>query len=174
MYKRQIATYGHGKSHFGLALANYFGAPQGSPELAAVHTKLDIALPSDQMQMLRDYRAGKAPFLCLILRGDRPGSLRDTFFQALDRALAQNEQTRDLKPPFWFDRADELLERLGANLADAAVANEYLAAYNLDLLSLRTLVQERQSRAYNLSVGAFEAVQKVQPCLLYTSPSARD
>lgn len=160
-----MATYGHGKSHFGLALANFFGAEQGSPELEAIFGKLDYSLPKDQLQMLRDFRAGKNPFLVLILRGDRPGSLRDMFFQALDRALSKNEQTKDLKPPFWFERADEILERLESKAADAKVANKYLAAHSLDLPGLRQLVRERQSRAFNLSVGAFEAVYRVQPNL---------
>ena len=160
-----MATYGHGKSHFGLALANFFGAAPGSPELESLYQKLDYSLPTDQLQMLRDYRAGKAPFLVLILRGDRPGSLRDNFFQALDRALEKNEGTRDLKPPFWFDRADAILEQLEANPANAKVANKYLAAHGLDLFSLRQLVRERKSQAFNLSMGAFAAVYKVQPNL---------
>lgn len=109
-----MATYGHGKSHLGLALANYFGAPRGSQELETVLYKLERALPQDEAQVFRDFRANeaRAPFLVLILRGDRPGSLRDSFFQALERALSQYEGEQSFKPPFWFDRADELLERV--------------------------------------------------------------
>lgn len=160
-----MATYGHGKSHFGLALANYFGAPQNSSELKAVHNKLDHALPADQAQVFREYRADKAPFMVLILRGDRPGSLRDAFFQALDRALAQNNQTKDLKPPFWFDKADDILERLGSNPSYATTVNKYLAAHDLDLYGLRQLIKERRSEAFNLAVGAITAVHGVQPNL---------
>lgn len=34
-----IATYGHGKSHFAVATANYFGKPDNSPEVKAVLAK---------------------------------------------------------------------------------------------------------------------------------------
>ncbi|GGO38476.1 hypothetical protein [Deinococcus humi] len=160
-----MATYGHGKSHFGLSLANFFGAEAGSPELESIFGKLDYSLPADQLQMLRDYRASKAPFLVLILRGDKPGSLRDTFFQALDRALGRSEKAKNLKPPFWFDRADEILERLESKAADTKTVNKFLAAHDLDLPSLRQLVRERQARAYHLSVEAIAAVHGVQPNL---------
>lgn len=160
-----MATYGHGKSHFGLALANYFGAPVNSAALSAVQEKLDHALPADQAQVFREYRADKAPFMVLILRGDRPGSLRDAFFQALDQSLVQNNQTKDLKPPFWFDKADDILERLGSNPKDTDTVNKYLSAHNLDLYGLRQLIKERRSEAFNLAVGAITEVHHVPPNL---------
>ncbi|WP_102126051.1 hypothetical protein [Deinococcus planocerae] len=162
-----MATYGHGKSHLGLALANYFGAPRGSQELETVLHKLEHALPQDEAQVFRDFRANeaKAPFLVLILRGDRPGSLRDAFFQALDRALSGHGGEQTFQPPFWFDKADELLERLGKNPTDAVTANAFLTGHGRDLPSLRQEIGERRSGAYQLAVGAFRAVHGIEPNL---------
>ncbi|MEW6421595.1 MAG: hypothetical protein AB1511_07685 [Deinococcota bacterium] len=158
-----IATYGHGKSHFGLAAANYFGQPQGSPELETVLAKLDHVLPADQAAMFRQYREHTAPFLVLILQGDRPGSLRDHFFRALDEALAQHAATQQVRPPFWFEAAERALGRIADNSGYAELAEQFLARHDLDLFSLRDMVQKREAAAYTLSVEVFRTVYGVAP-----------
>ena len=160
-----MATYGHGKSHLGLALANYFGAPQGSPQLETVLKKLEHALPPHETQVFREFRANpdRSPFLVLILRGDKPGGMRDNFFQALDMALSHSDVARDARPPFWFDKADELLANLEQNPKEAAKANAFLAKHDRDLASVRQEIRERRSSAYPLATGAFRAVHGVAP-----------
>ncbi|WP_104989993.1 hypothetical protein [Deinococcus sp. NW-56] len=158
-----MATYGHGKSHFGLAAANYFGQPQGSPELETVLAKLDHVLPKDRAAMFRQYREHTAPFLVVIMRGDRPGRMRDGFFRALDDALAQHEATRNVKPPFWFAEAEKALGRIAGSPEAAERAEEFLARRDLDLFSLRDMVQGRESAAYVLAVDVFRAVYGVAP-----------
>jgi hypothetical protein len=160
-----MATYGHGKSHFGLAVANYFGQASGSPELETVLGKLDHALPADQAAQFREFRENKAAFLPLILQGTDPGSLRDNFFKALDVALARHPQARGQQLPFWFDKAQELLAALAANPDHAATANAYLVNHQRDLPSLLQEVQEKKASAYPLVVGAFKAVHRVEPNL---------
>ena len=160
-----MATYGHGKSHFGLAAANYFGQPQDSPELETVLGKLDHVLPADRAAMFRQYRSHTAPFLVLILRGDKPGSLRDGFFRALDEALTHHEATRDVKPPFWFEAAEQALARIAGNPSYAKQAEQFLAGRDLDLFSLQDMVRQRESAAYTLSVDTFRAVYGVAPDL---------
>ncbi len=39
-----VATYGHGKSHFAVAVANYFGKALESSEYAAVRESLGLAI----------------------------------------------------------------------------------------------------------------------------------
>src|SRR5438309_1824963 len=39
-----IATYGHGKTHFALALANVFGRPAETPEAEAIFGRLERAI----------------------------------------------------------------------------------------------------------------------------------
>lgn len=158
-----IATYGHGKSHFGLAIANYFGQKQGSPELNSVLGKLDFVLPADQAAMFRQYREHVKPFLVVILRGDKPGSLRDGFFRALDESLNQHPQTKDLKPPFWFEAAEKALSGIAGTPAFTQQAEAFLSAHNLDLFSLQDMVQKRESKAYSLCVEVFKAVYGVSP-----------
>ncbi|KEF34340.1 hypothetical protein RDMS_08040 [Deinococcus sp. RL] len=158
-----MATYGHGKSHFGLAAANYFGQPQGSPELETVLGKLEHVLPADRAAMFRQYREHTAPFLVLILRGDRPGGLRDSFFRALDEALLQHEATRNVKPPFWFAEAEKALERIAENTDTAEQAEAFLAGRDLDLFSLQDMVRGRESAAYLPAVEVFRAVYGVAP-----------
>lgn len=157
------ATYGHGKSHFGLAAANYFGQPQGSPELETVLGKLERVLPPDRAAMFRQYRDHTAPFLVVILRGDRPGSLRDGFFRALDEALAQHEATRNVKPPFWFAEAEKALGRIAEGAESAKQAEQFLGKRGLDLFSLQDMVRERESAAYAAAVEVFRAVYGVAP-----------
>lgn len=160
-----MATYGHGKSHFGLAVANYFGQPSSSSELETVLKKLAHVLPDDQAAQFRELRENKAAFLTLILQGTDPGSLRDNFFKALDAGLARHPQTKGLKLPFWFDKAQELLEALASNAEHAAAANSYLLGHHRDLPSLMQEVQEKKASAYALVVGAFKAVHRVEPHL---------
>ncbi|GGL18962.1 hypothetical protein [Deinococcus radiotolerans] len=157
------ATYGHGKSHFGLAAANYFGQSQGSTELETVLGKLEHVLPPDRAAMFRQYREHTAPFLVVILRGDRPGSLRDGFFRALDEALAQHEATRSIKPPFWFAEAEKALGRIAGSEESAKQAEQFLKQRNLDLFSLQDMVRERESAAYAAAVEVFRVVYGVAP-----------
>lgn len=158
-----VATYGHGKSHFGLAVANFFGKPDGSPETNALLGALDHALPPTRAQNFRDFKRYRAPYLVILLRGDEPGSLRDNFFRALDDALAEHATTRDVRPPFWFDEAQRVLDDLAADEERTRRADAFLAPQRLDLADLRRDVGDRVSSAYGRTVEIIRHVYGFAP-----------
>ena len=106
-----IATYGHGKSHFGLAMANYFGMPVGSPELEAVLASIEHAsVDKAAAQGFRSFRENRAkPFLIVTVRGDVTGTLRQRVLKGVEVALSANEHTKDVKPPSWFVEAERIM-----------------------------------------------------------------
>jgi|GEM_PF-3378540 len=157
------ATYGHGKSHFGLAVANYFGKAVGSLELGAVLSKLAHVLPADRAQNFVDFRQGRAPSLVLLLRGDVVGSLRDGFFRALEDALNDHPESRGVKPPFWFTEAERALEHFQKDPDQARKADAFLEPHRYDLNSLLLDVRGKKSATYALCIEVVKAVTSITP-----------
>jgi hypothetical protein len=141
-----IATYGHGKSHFALAIANYFGRTSESPEVVAIlenirHSAGDEALYGTFADFKRHHR----PLLVITLRGDDPGDLQSQFYRALDDAIQDNEESRSAELPFWFGAADRFLQNIRPE--SVAAAEGYLAARQMDLGLLLEKVKRRESTA---------------------------
>jgi hypothetical protein len=156
------ATYGKGKSHFGLALANFFGKPEWSPEVKAIlntiqHVSNDAARVGD----LKSFKANHKPFLILLIDGVGAGSLRDKVFRALDEALQDHSNTADVKPPFWFGEALRFLD--GLNSENARRADEFLEPYRLDLILLKQSLERREGRHYELCHNLFKHIYQFWP-----------
>ncbi|MEI6914103.1 MAG: hypothetical protein WCL39_03130, partial [Armatimonadota bacterium] len=49
-----IATYGHGKSHLALALANFFGKPYESPEIEGLLKSIEHAVENESTTAIYD------------------------------------------------------------------------------------------------------------------------
>src|SRR5258708_3412117 len=67
-----IATYGHGKSHFALALANFFGKESSTPEAQAVLGAVHHAVADADQAVagyIDDFKLHHSPYLIVILRG---------------------------------------------------------------------------------------------------------
>lgn len=145
-----IANYGHGKSHFALMLANYFGKPSGSQEIAAVLEKLEHALEDRaEYGFFQSFKEnGRHPFLVLTLRGDEPGDLRSKFFRALDEARQWYPELESISLPFWFAEAERFLESIPQDLS--ARAEAFLKSRNLDLPLLLEQVQRRDGSAESI------------------------
>jgi hypothetical protein len=158
------ATYGQGKSHFALALANYFGKPAESPEASAVLANLEYAVKdAARVANLREFKKHHRPFLTLLLRGDTPGSLRDKVFKALEVALKDHEATKDVQPPFWFAKAESYLRNLDDRLR--VKAEEFLEKHKLELSVLLDDLSpdKRRSNRYALCVELVTYLSGVRP-----------
>lgn len=146
-----LATYGQGKSHFGLTLANYFGKPAESDELGIIFDKIGAAVRDDaRVGAFRDFKRHHKPYLVLLLRGDEPGNLREKFYKALDAALQRDSRTQDLRPPFWFAKAQEFVDNIQKDAQDAAKAEEFLARERLDLATLKEGLANKRSDLYGV------------------------
>lgn len=159
-----IANYGHGKSHLALVLANYFGKPIDSPENKVIFSKLEQAVKEPaRVQAIRVFRESHAPFLIVRLRGDQAKSLREQFFSDLEQALKEHEATKDVILPFWYQKAESLLNDLSGETL--AKANQYLEPYRKEVSQLLQDVKDRKDAAYDLCRSLFGYLHGVIPDL---------
>ncbi len=133
-----IANYGHGKSHFGLILANYFGKPADSEEFTTIMDKLEHAGEDPvRIRSLRDLRQERAPYLVVRLRGDDPRPLHQQFLLATKRALQEQGKADTL--PLWYDSAAQWLDDLEGEQREKA--EQWLERQNTDLAQLSDLLK---------------------------------
>lgn len=121
-----LATYGHGKSHLALTLANFFGQPADSLEVQTILEKIEHCAGPSRAQGFREFKEGNAPFLVVRLRGDKAPALPQQFLQGLQTALREQGATRDVDLPFWFEKAAEYLQRIQGSAEQLAAANAFL------------------------------------------------
>jgi len=160
-----IATYGHGKSHFALTLANYFGKKFDSPECAVVLEATRRAISDQDLVhygFIESFKQRHQPFLVLILRGDEPGDLATKVQRALKEALAYDESEYGATGlPFWFKSAEEFLVRASKDHRDDA--NAYLAQFDLDIEALLGKVRDRQASVHGVCVGLVQHLHGFAP-----------
>jgi len=127
-----IQQYGKGKSHFAVAIANYFSKPADSPEVQGILHQVENATGRNSaiVQRLQSYKKhGRHLVLCL--SGDRTGDIRKQFLQSLLKTLkdegisdsiAQHICSEPLSylqglyaDPRQRERADEYLESIGSS-----------------------------------------------------------
>ena len=144
-----IANYGHGKSHFALAAANFFGKPIASQEFRAVADSLRHSTDNEgRFRVLETFREQHKPYFIVILQGDRTGDLATLFAQAINTALNAHPETHNYKAPFWFDDAATFLESLsGENIRKA---DAFLVDHDMDRATLSSRIRERDDTTYDL------------------------
>lgn len=158
-----IATYGHGKSHLALALANYFSRPCHSPEVVALLEKLSNAL-GDPARSSRyaEFKESRGEFLVLRLRGDVPYDLHEQVLKGLENALSEHTATRNQKLPFWFTEAEKIIAGFRAD--EKEKANQFLESNEHDLALLKQRLNDRED-VYDLCVKLIHHVKGVRPNL---------
>ena len=157
-----IATYGHGKSHFALALANFFGKPLDSPEVSTLLDNLRHALSDQALYgFFEDFKRNHNRFLIITLRGDEPGDLQSKFFRALDDALSDYPEDQRAALPFWFNDAEAFLANIRPEIR--ADADAFLQEHGLDLNLLLEQVRQRESSSYALCRDLHHHLHKVFP-----------
>lgn len=162
-----IATYGRGKSHLALALANFFGRAAGEPIVEDVLK--NIAASDDvRARNARDFKERRRPFLIVRLSGDEAGGLHQQFVSGLQEALSQHAATRDARLPFWWNEALSFLDDLQLNAAELEKANAALEAHGTDVVGLREAVARNQEllkglSVHDLCIEAHRAARRTKP-----------
>jgi hypothetical protein len=158
-----IATYGQGKSHFALSLANFFGQPADSEAVKVLIANIEHATDASKAQSLHEFKADRPPFLIIRLRGDQPQNLHQQFVQALETALSEHPGTRNIALPFWFGKAEAFLKNLSSENLNEADA--FLTQHKTDIANLlhRVSHPNRDQSAYDLCVLVFVHITGVKP-----------
>ncbi len=148
-----IATYGHGKSHFAVAMANYFGKALNSPELEGVLASIKHALQDAPLYgFFDDFKRNKKPFLILILRGDEPSDLQTKFFRAVEDALRFDSESGEIRAPFWYSDAERFVKAVRNDTNERrASANAFLSRYQLDLDLLLDRITAQEASTYEIT-----------------------
>ena len=143
-----IATYGHGKTHLALALANFFGKPSNTPEVNDLLANLKHSSESAYVG-LEAFKEENPPFLVVRLQGNANDSLPRLFMNALTQALKEVEPIIGaVSPPFWFSEATTFLINLQPD--KRAQADSYLETYRHDTASLLAAVQAHDASVFEL------------------------
>lgn len=144
-----IATYGHGKSHFGLALANFFGKNSQSKESKKVLERVSHAVNDDAVSgYFTSFKETKKPYLVVILSGIEQRDLPTQFFHALEIALADDKVVDPIELPFWYRGAEKFLQGIvGANKEKA---NKILEELGFDIDTLIERVRIQDSSTYDI------------------------
>lgn len=155
-----IATYGHGKSHFALTLANFFGREKDSVESVEIQKALHHAISDEDFGtygFIEDFKKTHKPYIILILRGDEPNDLPTKVYRALEEALPDGEEL-----PFWFQVAEKWLE--GKGKKHRTEVDKYLRenGLDLDLDSLLSRVKGCDASVHDICVGLVEEISGVR------------
>ncbi len=123
-----VQDYGKGKSHFGLAIANFFQKPSDSPEVQGILKQIEYATGSDNpiLESLKAYKKqGRNLVICL--SGDKTINLKKQFLIALKKTL----------------QAEGITESLGQKICELPL--RYLAELSFE--------QREKAEAYLNSIG---------------------
>lgn len=86
-----IQQYGKGKSHFAVAIANFFKQPFNSPEVQGILDQVEVATSSKNKAIAQGLKLFKQnqqhQHLVICLSGDRGGNIRKQFLQVLVKSL---------------------------------------------------------------------------------------
>ncbi len=147
------ATYGHGKSHLALVLANYFGKPFPGEELDIILQKIG---DSQKRTWLESFRRNKpTPFLVIRLQGDDPKGLHQKLLTGIEEALREHPAGQGLNLPFWFSSAERFFDSLDGSARP--VVESWLRERGTDLAALRERLRERDPSVYELCRSAAAA-----------------
>jgi len=111
-------TYGTGKSHLALVLANLYRGHDGQGALAPVFEKVRSKWRGEAERLHEQLSYVKRPFLLVLLEGDM-GSLNDALLRALNTALIEQEDLRDMMPRTVFTAAARRVADLKENHPEA-------------------------------------------------------
>jgi len=145
-----IATYGHGKSHLALALANYFGRPADSAEVGALLKSIRCAFQQGpEAEAYADFKTERKRHLAVCLEGTRLGDLSHLFLHALQKALKNEPETANLRLPFWTEEAIRIIQKIEDQEDMAAAANAFLKQQDLDLKVLKVRLENHDVSLYD-------------------------
>lgn len=149
-----IATFGHGKSHLALAIANYFGRAVNSEEYKAVLQKIGNAFSgSSNFKTYQQFKESRGNFIVVRLRGDVPGSLREQFLTNLENSLEEHNLSKGHRLPGWYDKAEKYLKGLEGK--ELKTANAFLEKFEIDVSMLMQNVKHKHDSAYDRFIDLY-------------------
>ncbi len=161
-----IATYGHGKSHLALALANYFGKGTDTEECGALLESVKHAFGGEaEAQGYREFKESRKRMLVVCLEGTRPGDLAQHFLKALQTALKSEPETALVELPFWTREAVRLVESIAGNAQEHGKADAFLKERSMDLAALRAALHGQDPHVYDTVRDLIHHVRGVRPDL---------
>ena len=144
-----MATYGHGKTHLALALANYFGKPSDSNVVKVILGNISHAVDQPaKAQGFKDFKDSHKPYLVVRLFGDQMKSLHQQAIAGVEAALKEHEETKNASLPFWFGKAEQFLSRLSGKQLEEA--NEFLRSANTEVSILLERVKDSDATHHEL------------------------
>jgi hypothetical protein len=161
------ATYGHGKSHFALAAANFFGKSLGSIEIEIALDRLKHSLDGQindapAFAFFENFKKNfQKPFLILILTGEDGNDLPTKFFQAIEDSLKADENDDVISPSFWYKNAEKALE----DLLEIPSIREKLTNKMEFVDGLFEQIRNKKSEAIQKLRKLFEELGRVPPDL---------
>lgn len=115
-----VQDYGKGKSHFALAVANFFNKPEDSPEVQGVLQQVEYATSSNNsiLESLTLYKQ-RGRHLVICLSGDKLIDLKKHFLQVLRKALESEGITDSIaqqicKQPLEYLKSLDAIQREAA------------------------------------------------------------
>lgn len=154
------ATYGQGKTHLAVALANYFGKPADSQEVHNILEKYAYCT-GQSADRFASFKASRQPFLVLRLYGDRLDSLAQAVVTGLENALHQHPDTATATLGLWFEEARRILSTFKAD--EIEVANAFLAPHQLDLDVLDLELEASNDAHHDLLHELLRHVRHITP-----------
>ncbi len=139
-----IQQYGKGKSHFAVAIANYFSKPANSPEVEGILHQVENAAGKNSAiaEKLRLYKK-RGRHLVLCLSGDRPGDIKKHFLQTLLRTLEAEGITNSVAQHI-CRKPLRYLQKISEDLNQRERAEAYLEGLDSSDGDLNSLIQQLQ------------------------------
>ncbi len=145
-----IATYGHGKSHFGVATANFFGKSADTPEFKGVLARIRHAVHEEAtIGFFQAFKRNNPRHLILILPGDEPSDLQTKFFRAVNAAIENSGE--EITLPFWYAEAGKFVEGITADSELRKRADQFLTGHGIDTGVLLDRIRSQQASTYEIT-----------------------
>ena len=160
-----LATFGQGKTHLALAMANFFGRTPDSDEVKWLIESLTHAYgESPAIKNFTELKERNPRHLVVCLQGDVGGfDLGSYFLRELERSLGVELSASGGMLPLWYKTA---LDTLDASVAPHRTkADAFLAPQEMDLPALRQRLAQKDGSLYDLVRDLIEHVTGVPPDL---------
>jgi hypothetical protein len=160
-----MATFGQGKTHLALAMANFFSKPPESTEVQHLIKSLKHAYgESPAIKNFTDLKERNPRHLVVCLQGDEVGfDLSSYFVREVEQSLKAELSTTGGMLPLWFKTALDTLDTSVAS--QRAKADAFLASREMDLPKLRQRLDQKDASLYDLVRDLIEHVTGVRPDL---------
>jgi hypothetical protein len=160
-----MATFGQGKTHLALAMANFFAKPPESVEVQHLIQSLKHAYgDSPAVKNFTDLKERHPRHLVVCLQGDEVGfDLSSYFVREVEQSLKAELSASGGMLPLWFKTALDTLDSSVASQRPKADA--FLAAREMDLPKLRQRLEQKDASLYDVVRDLIEHVTGVRPDL---------